>query len=38
MLSIAVFASWAIHQVDVSNAFLHGNLQETVKIAQPPDF
>jgi hypothetical protein len=26
VLSIAVSAGWAIHQVDVSNAFLHGNL------------
>lgn len=30
VLSIAVFAGWAIHQVDVSNTFLHGSLQETV--------
>jgi hypothetical protein len=35
VLSIAVTASWAIH---VSNAFLHGNLQEIVYMAQPPGF
>jgi len=38
MLSIAVSASWDIQQVDVSNAFLHGHLQETVYMAQPPGF
>jgi len=38
VLSIVVFAGWAIHQVDVSNAFLHGILQETVYMVQPPGF
>jgi hypothetical protein len=38
VLSIAFFAGWAIHQVDVSNAFLHGSLQETVYMAQPLGF
>jgi hypothetical protein len=38
VLSIAVSVGWAIHQVDVSNAFLHDNLQETVYMAQPPGF
>jgi hypothetical protein len=38
VLSIVVSAGWAIHQVDVSNAFLHGNLQETMYMARPPGF
>ena len=38
VLSIAVSRSWPIHQLDVKNTFLHGNLDEVVYCEQPPGF
>lgn len=38
VLTLAVFRSWSIHQLDVKNAFLHEDLAETVYMHQPPDF
>ncbi|WVZ91395.1 hypothetical protein U9M48_037575 [Paspalum notatum var. saurae] len=38
VLSIATSSSWPIHQLDVKNAFLHGNLAETVYCVQPSGF
>ena len=38
VLSIALSKSWTIHYLDVENAVLHGNLNETVYMHQPLGF
>jgi hypothetical protein len=35
VLSLALFRNWAIHQLDVKNAFLHDILTETVYCPDP---
>jgi hypothetical protein len=38
ILSLALSRDWAIHQLDVKNAFLHGTLTETIYCSQPTGF
>src|SRR5262249_20496627 len=37
-ISLAASQHWPLHQLDIKNAFLHGDLQEEVYMEQPPGF
>jgi hypothetical protein len=38
VLSLAIFHSWPVHQLDVKNVFLHDTLSETIYCGQPTKF
>lgn len=38
VLTIAISRGWAMQQIDISNAFLHGQLEEKIVMRQPAGF
>jgi hypothetical protein len=38
IITMATAKGWSLHQMDVKNVFLHGDLQEEVYMEQPPSY
>jgi hypothetical protein len=38
IIAIAAFKGWSLRQMDVKNAFLHGDLQGDIYMTPPPGF
>ncbi len=38
IITMATIKGWSIHQMDVKNVFLHGDLQEEMYMEQPPGY
>jgi hypothetical protein len=38
IIAMATLKGWSLHQMDVNNVFLHGDLEEEVYMDQPPGY
>jgi len=38
IISMVVIKGWSLHQMDINNVFLHGDLHEEVYMEQPPGY
>ena len=37
IIVIATSQNWSLYQIDIKNAFLHGDLKEDIYMKPPPD-
>ena len=38
ILAVAMIKGWDMQQLDIKSAYLHGKLEETIFMTQPPEF